>query len=334
MSAHASSPGSAPSPSCSADSFFGGSFRHEAVIFTDHAALIERCVPFVRAGLAQHQPVLVLAGAQTREALMSALGADVARLACCADADRAWRGGHESMLDYDRHLRAVAADGAPLRLVIEPVWLREPTGEEWHRFEAAANHFFANLPYSSLCLHDARQLDTPTLETVYKTHPLVSDASGRRDSPHYVDAADLVPCLEPAWTDVPAVATCVKVVEPRDARAVAAEAALGFGLAARLDDIVLAVDELVANALEVSGAATIEAWTAEATLWLQVRDDGPGGIAATAGYGPPGDENDYGRGLWLARALSDDATLRSDSTGSAVRIAFRLSPASPACVQR
>jgi anti-sigma regulatory factor (Ser/Thr protein kinase) len=41
-----------------------------------------------------------------------------------------------------------------------------------------------------------------------------------------------------------------------------------------------------------------------------------------AGYTPPSREPTGGRGLWLARSLADEASVRSHGPGTAVRLYF------------
>jgi anti-sigma regulatory factor (Ser/Thr protein kinase) len=53
-----------------------------------------------------------------------------------------------------------------------------------------------------------------------------------------------------------------------------------------------------------------------------VADSGPGLHDVTAGYVPPPDDLESGRGLWLARSLADDATVRPHGPGTAIRLYF------------
>ena len=85
----------------------------------------------------------------------------------------------------------------------------------------------------------------------------------------------------------------------------------------------LAVHELVANALTAAGAAEVSHWRTGGSHVWEVRDDGIGMHATTAGYAPPRHDLPSGRGLWIARSLADEATVRPYGPGSAIRLYFR-----------
>jgi anti-sigma regulatory factor (Ser/Thr protein kinase) len=95
------------------------------------------------------------------------------------------------------------------------------------------------------------------------------------------------------------------------------------GWAPRSDDVVLAVHELVSNAIRAAGAAGLSTWLSGDVLVWEVTDAGPGLHEATAGYVPPRDDVEGGRGLWIARSLADDATVAPDAPGTAIRLFFR-----------
>ena len=96
--------------------------------------------------------------------------------------------------------------------------------------------------------------------------------------------------------------------------------ALDAGLpAARVDDTVLAVDELAANALAVAGSVTVRCWQAGTRLVVEITDQGPGLDEPLAGYVPPPPEGERGRGLWIARALCDDMTVQGSGSGTRIQ---------------
>ena len=101
--------------------------------------------------------------------------------------------------------------------------------------------------------------------------------------------------------------------------------ALRAGFADRAGDLVLALDEVIANAQE-HGCPPIEvrAW-ADGRLVVEVSDAGAGFDRARVwSTHPPPPLGRRGRGLWIIRQLTDLVTIRSDEGGTTVRI--ELSP--------
>jgi len=307
----------------------GAAFAHEGFVFDSDEAVAQRCVPFAREGLERDEPVLVVASDGVREVLTDELGADTDRLALLAPAETWWQGGQETLRAYDRDLRVLQAAGRPWRLIAEPVWLARDDGRRWSRYEAVANLCYPRMRYYSLCLHDRRLLDGETVEAVLRTHPLVWDGNGPEASPTYESTADFLRSVEPAW-DLPA--ADVSTVRVRDARAArehvraVTEAIPGARVSDwAVDNVVLAVHELVANALRAAGEATLSSWTSDGRAVWEVSDSGAGFHDRTAGYAPPDETNLLGgRGLWLARRLADDATVREGGPGTAIRLYFRF----------
>jgi serine/threonine-protein kinase RsbW len=108
--------------------------------------------------------------------------------------------------------------------------------------------------------------------------------------------------------------------------AVASRAA-GAGLAGeRLDDFVVAVNELLTNAVRHGGGAGhVQLWRAPAAVVCEVTDRG-GGLPAdwSARTGRPAPDKPGGWGLWLAGALTDAIELTSNAAGTCVRISTNV----------
>ncbi len=298
----------------------GTSLAHEGFVFSDDAALVERVVPFVLEGFRREEPVLVVAGNRVRSLLAAHLGADLGRLATFAAAETWWRGGHATLHAYARDLRDLRARARSWRLAAEPVWLAREEGREWSRFEAVANRCLDDMPYYSLCLHDARQVPAGVLATVARSHPLTWDGAGPAPQPAYEDPVALLRALQPPWTERPADAVVTPVTAPVHARRRLAAAVPG-DRRARLGEVVAAAHELVVNALHAAPFAGLATWTDGGVFVVEVSDDGPGLGDETLGYVPP-DPLDGPRGMWLAWSLADDAAVRTGPAGTAVRLFF------------
>jgi serine/threonine-protein kinase RsbW len=90
----------------------------------------------------------------------------------------------------------------------------------------------------------------------------------------------------------------------------------------RLDDFVVAVNELLTNAVRHGGGrGRVSVWSVSGTVFCEVSDHGPGfGPVRSARPDPvmPG-----GWGLFLVRELTDDLDIRTGPEGTSVLISSR-----------
>jgi hypothetical protein len=302
-------------------SWDGSAFAHEGFSFSTDDELLSRVVPFVREGLERDEPVLVVAGERVRTLLTEQLGADVGRLATFAAAESWWRGGHDTLQAYDRDLHHLRSWASSWRLAAEPIWMGREEGRCWSRFEAVANRCYDGMPYYSLCLHDERLVPRDVLDAVARTHPLRWGGTHPVASSAYQAPEDFLRSAEPAWTARPDHAAAVTVTSAWHARRAVAGAVVD-GWIPRTPDVVLAVHELVTNALKAAGAAEIATWTEGDLLVFEVADEGPGLPDPIRGYVPPADDGEGGRGLWLAWSLADEAVAAPAGRGARIRLYF------------
>jgi anti-sigma regulatory factor (Ser/Thr protein kinase) len=300
----------------------GVGFAHEAFVFGSDEEAIARCLPFVEEGLERDEQVIVLAGEAVRQALVDQLGGDVARLACLSPAESWWQGGYASLHAFDRDLQGLLATGRPWRLIDEPTWMATPDGEIWSRFESVTNRCYAELPCYCLCLHDTRRFRPRLIDAALRTHPLTWGGSEPVPSAAYVETGSYLRSVEPDWTPRPRRAHTRTVTSPAEARRVIRDLAGGAADGTLEENVVVAVNELVTNALAAAGSAEVSSWTSDGSMVWEVADQGPGMHDVTAGYVPPSDDLDSGRGLWLARNMADDASVRPEGPGTAIRLYF------------
>jgi serine/threonine-protein kinase RsbW len=104
-----------------------------------------------------------------------------------------------------------------------------------------------------------------------------------------------------------------------------ASAAASAGLTGdRLDDFVVAVNELLTNAVRHGGGAgRVELWREDGAVVCEVSDRGAGLEQPDLPMLPAPDVPG-GRGLWLAGELADELEIESGEQGTAVRIASRV----------
>ncbi|MCM0676337.1 ATP-binding protein [Micromonospora phytophila] len=90
----------------------------------------------------------------------------------------------------------------------------------------------------------------------------------------------------------------------------------------RLDDFVLAVNELITNAVRHGGGrGWLRMWRQSGQLVCEVSDHGQGISAQRLGdRSRPAADTAGGWGLWLARELSDSMDVGTSAAGTTVRI--------------
>lgn len=116
--------------------------------------------------------------------------------------------------------------------------------------------------------------------------------------------------------------------------AVAAHASQAGLSPARIDDLVIAVHELAANAVRHgAGHGRVRLSADGQAVYCQVSDEGPGEATGAAGPGEretaPGGEgwrSSRGHGLWLVRYLADHTSVRHDGDGTEVAVSFGFRP--------
>jgi anti-sigma regulatory factor (Ser/Thr protein kinase) len=124
-------------------------------------------------------------------------------------------------------------------------------------------------------------------------------------------------------------------------RAAAQACAARAGMPAeRATDFVIALHELAANAVRHgAGSGRLRIWDHIGALYCRVDDDGPAATRPESAHGGAGTDGadsgagqnradrwprERGHGLWLARQVADQMTLRSDSRGTIAVITFSM----------
>lgn len=306
------------------------SFRHEALFYRGEAEFVQAVGAFITDGVAAGDPVLVVVSAPKIAALEARLGplADHVQFADMAQVGRnpariipAWR----------EFVRTHATAGSCLRGVGEPIDPNRSADElvECHRHEELLNLAFAGgLAWWLLCPYDLDTLDGVVVDAARRNHPFISEGRGRWPSPEYagLDRASAPfdhPLPEPpdGHVSLPfALETGLIGLRNRVCR-FALRAGLG---SQRVDDLVVAVNELATNSLRYGGGeGVLRMWQDGEVVVCEVSDHGHL-HDSLAGRARPPHTKGGGRGLWLVNHLCDLVQLRTFPTGTVVRVRMSI----------
>ena len=308
-----------------------GGFEHVAVVHDGPRDLAVRVAPALREAVATGDAVLVCLDELSWEHVARELG-DVADAVTYTPASDRYARPSGAMAVLHRFVRDSVARGAGSAWSLGAIAFDGTDADErWHRYEAAVNDVFRDLPLKGICGYDSARLPSSVIDTAMRTHAFVDDVHGRRHSPDYA----------PTWSsdDLPAADSVLVGLGGPDLRLVIDE-----GLVARqaiatayhsrltptqLDDAVLAASELVTNGLRHGRPpVTFESWcTPAGEVVLRVCDNGPGIADPYPELRPPA-VGLGGYGLWVVGQVCDDVFVeRHDGrTAITVRIARSNAP--------
>lgn len=312
-----------------------GRLSHSALLYRHPSGYQAAASRFVRAALASDQPVLVAVPAASWRLLAEELADDLGpeqQPITVIDLARAGRNPGRIiagvLLDF-----AATHPGCRVAIVHEPVWPQRPAPEyaACMVHEALINEALAGHAMDILCPYDTAHLPADAVHDAHRTHPVLTDATGRRwDSRDYGDpvatACQFNGPLPRPDTGV-ATRTYRQPGELGDVRGFVAEQAEAVGLDhGRIGDLTVAVSELAANTvMHASGPGQVSVWQEPAALVCQVDDAGH--IAdPLVGRLPVPTGQLSGRGLLMVHQLSDLVRFHTGPDGTSTRIYYYLRP--------
>lgn len=304
--------------------------RHHALLYDSDEELADVSSRFAREGLAADRPVLAITGERTRTVLRAGLGADEEDVSFLDPGG--WYGnpgralaGLEALID-----EYAAAGVEEIHLIGEvPFGASGRSQWEWMRYESALNDLFATAPICTICTYDTRTLPAEVTASAERTHPRLATVDGWRYSERYTPPATFLREVT-AWEREHATLLEELTVQGGLARvrAVLRQHATSEGMSPeRAEQFVNAVNEVITNAVTHGAQPVHLRVLADGhALMCDVSDRGAGVDDPLSAYRlpSPNDEQEGGRGLWLARQLCDVVDLDSHETGFSVHLAVNI----------
>jgi anti-sigma regulatory factor (Ser/Thr protein kinase) len=303
-------------------------FSHEALFYAGDGEFAIATLSFVSRALAADEPVLIAVRAERRAIIREVLGDDAARV-ILQDVSDLGRNPARLIPAWLRFLEEFGADGRPVSVFGECIWPGRTRAElsECCRYEELVNVAFAGpRAWRLMCPYDVDALDDHVLEFARETHPLLCGDGTARASDQYRHADAMRP-LEGRLPDPPAEAEAVTftVTSLHELREFVSQVAHRARLSSeRTENLRLAVNELASNSVRHGGGAgTLTTWRQNDVLVCQVSDSGRIDERLVGRVRPDPDQAG-GRGLWLVNHLCDLVQIRSDASGSSVRVQMWL----------
>jgi anti-sigma regulatory factor (Ser/Thr protein kinase) len=293
-------------------------FHHEAVFYAGDEDYTAALVPAIRATLADRGAVLIAVSAARQELLHEALSGGAGEVLF---ADMAALGRNPARIIPAWREFLDDAGSGPVLGIGEPVWPGRSDAEliECSRHESLLNLAFdGGRAWRLLCPYDTTGLEPEVIDEACRTHPHVRWNDHTEASGAYSEGVrdDRLPSPGSEPAELAFARTDMALV--RDFTARRARAA---GLRAdRVDDLVLAVNELATNSVRHGGGnGVLRVWEQAGAFVSEVSDSGRIG-SPLAGRERPSSVGLGGRGLWMVNQLCDLVQVR----GGVVRLHMRI----------
>src|SRR6266542_3108455 len=237
---------------------------HQALFYDSPEQLMATLAPFIMKALRRRHAILAVTTSDNIRAIESGLGGDAEEVEFVESSDWYHTPG-QTLAAYHRYVQDQRGGHDRVWLIGELAWQDRDTAEtdEWIRYDSAYNLAFAGLPASIICLFDQTRLPPAIIADARRTHPLVTTPYGSSPTSEYADPArfwnERTTALAPAPLNAPSLRFGT---DPRPVRAFVARHVAWWGLSPeRIDDLVIAVNEVTTNAVSGSPGSSPTPWT-------------------------------------------------------------------------
>lgn len=313
-------------------------FRHEALLYAGPEKFVAATASFVRDSLAAEEPIMVAVIEPRRNLLREELGADAEHVQFI-DMEEVGRNPARIIPAWQEWVdRNTKGTGAPqtFRGIGEPIWPGRSPAEllECQHLESLLNTAFDSGPaWWLVCPYDTASLDESLIDRARQTHP--GAVNGAEQLPGHAypnsDSSREAMFAEPLTEAFPVAGTelfenAFALSDLFRLRETVARRATAAGLAAnRVEDMVLAINELMCNSIQHGGGSgTLRLWQETGVLIGEVQDRGLIRDPLVGRIRPRG-TGQGGAGVWMANHLCDLVQIRSTpAVGTTVRVQMSL----------
>ena len=311
--------------------------RHGVAFTRSPAEVAELATPLVAGARVRGEPVALAVRPSTERALTEVLatpGADDPPGLGTAPApvllerpDGPDRSGQTLAARWARELRSVTRGRSGVTVVVEhDSGLDGIDGAFWTELDAALNVALAEVAATVVCLFPWMPLHLEVADGAVRNHPLLLRGGALRPNPEHREPREVLAARgapAPEMLGPPDRRIGFDTWQLTAVRGAVAEAAVAAGCDRdRVEDLVLAVNEVATNAVEHgSGDTHLDVWTGPSVRGLVCEvHDGGRLTDPLPGLRAPRPSDPRGRGLWIARQLCDLLHVWTDDRGTHVRI--------------
>lgn len=298
--------------------------QHMAGFYDSMPDLVGQALPLVSAAFARAEPVALAVRPTTERALHDVAGG-AAGFVTLESAATARGSGQTMATRRARQLRELTTAGAVTVLIEHDHELDGVDGRYWTELDAAQSIALGDLPVSLVCFFPQFPLHLEILDGARRNHPQLLVAGERRCNPAHRSPRDVlavIPASTPLLLGPPEVTLTYTAWQLHDVRCAVEQvlADVPTFVATRIEDVVLAVNEVATNAVEHGGhQARLALWVDDDELVCEVHDIGTL-VEPLPGMRAPHPSQPRGRGLWIARQLCDVLHIWWDAQGTHVRL--------------
>ena len=298
---------------------------HEVGFYHSDLEFRALIVPFVEAGIAAGQPVII--GYDERKAtLLRSWLSDPAAVTFISD-NSLYATPAKAIASYWKMFEQHTAAGATQIRIAGDV-PHEGNGGRftgWDCYESAANTVWDRFPVWARCLYDTTTAAAHVLDSAARTHPRTITPAGHTHPNHTYQHAEHFQPLPATPDPLEPTAPALELTDPSPAQIRRAITSIGHGHipASQLQDLEIAASEAVSNAWQHGHPPITAQIRARANrILVHVHDTGPGPANPHVGLTPAWANHEYRQsGLWLVHMLNLDTALIRSPDGFTVRLA-------------
>jgi len=299
-------------------------FRHQGLPYESPELLLEQVTGFLGPALDREEPVLIAAQSDTLSGFRSAFIGNRTHIDL-APMEEIGRNPGRLISVWSDFLDRHGAAGRTVWGIGEPIYAGRDSDEieESEIYEGLLNGAFTEPEFTLYlgCPFDTASLPKSVLDDLTGSHPLIGRGATARTNEDFQANGHAERQLSPALITDDAFAPFTEQGLGAMRRELAKDARR-FGVEEeRIPDLVLAVNEIATNSIKYTGSGSLGVWQAGGRLVCEVRD--LGFIEdQLIGLRRPKITEERGRGIWFAHQVADLIQLRSNPSGTTVRILF------------